>query len=173
MPRTKKQTKHKKLTKNNDDQFINNVIDKLKYTIITYRMEHKEEQKTILKYEIYTLKISFIVNTDEPLILITIIIKNGIDDTADIMDKVVPRINNYNNIQCDICFNEFIICKHSKTRFICSQCNIVYCFNCFKNLVNYGKGVIKCPNCRIITDTPLRDSKHLKMLLYMQEKEYC
>ena len=88
------------------------------------------------------------------------------------MDKVVPRINNYNNIQCDICFNEFINCKHPKTRFICSQCNIVYCFNCFKNLVNYGKGIIKCPNCRKITDTPLINSKHLKMFLEVSEKEY-
>ena len=45
MPRTKKQTKHKKLTKNNDvvydDQIINNVIGKLKHEIFKYETEKK------------------------------------------------------------------------------------------------------------------------------------
>ena len=49
MPRTKKQTKHKKWTKNNDvvydDQIINNVIGKLKYEILEYLIDKKKNIK--------------------------------------------------------------------------------------------------------------------------------
>ena len=181
MPRTKKQTKHKKLKNNNnvlyDDQLINNVIGKLKYEILEYVIEKKIEHKTFLKYVINILKISFIVNTEETLIFITYIIKNVTDltigDTADfIIDNVKTRPNNQNNIQCDICYYAFINCKCHKTCFICSQCNLVYCFNCFKNIVIYCNGIIKCPNCRKVTDTTLRDSEDIKVFLDMAEMEY-
>ena len=50
MPRTKKQTKHKKWANNNnvlyDDQLINNVIGKLKYEILEYVIDKKIEHKT-------------------------------------------------------------------------------------------------------------------------------
>jgi len=134
---------------------------------VKYEKE-KRKEKTILKYEFYILKISFIVNTDETLIFINFIIRDTVDL---IIDKVKTRLNNHNNIQCDICYNEFINCTYPKTRFICLQCNLVYCFNCSKNLVKYGKGITKCPNCRKITDTTLRNSEHFKLFLEMAEKE--
>ena len=60
----------------------------------------------------------------------------------------------------------------SKICITCSQCNLIYCFNCFKNLVIHGKGIIKCPSCRKLTDTTLRDSEDIKLFLSMSEAQY-
>ena len=175
MPWTNKRIQKNKLINNNDviiyeDKTvlnINDVINELKkeYEILEYTIEYNNFFDNIL----YTLKIIFNINSKDTLIFITVFI----NDTVNIIiNKIKNRLNTCNNIQCDICCNEFIIYKCSKVRITCSQCNLIYCFNCFKNLIIYGNGIIKCPNCRKITDTTLRDSRDIKLFLSMSEAQY-
>ena len=70
------------------------------YEILEYKTEHNNFLNNIL----YTLKITFIINSKETLILITVFINDTINI---IINKIKNRLNTCNNIQCDICFNEF------------------------------------------------------------------
>ena len=166
MPRTRKQTKQNKLNNNRiviyqENQIdIDNVINELKqeYEIIQYTTERNNFNNNIL----YTLKISFIINTKRTFIFITILKKDTVDT---IVKKIKNRLETSDNIQCYICCNEFTTYNCSKLRITCSQCNLIYCFNCFKKLVIYGSGIIKCPCCRKITDTTLQDSEYIKLFL--------
>ena len=174
MTRTNKKIQKTKLINNNviihqDKTILNidNIINELKkeYEILEYKTEHNNFLNNIL----YTLKITFIINSKETQIFISVFL----NDTSElIINKIKNRLNTCNNIQCDICYNEFITYKCSKVRITCSQCNLIYCYNCFKNLVIYGNGIINCPNCRKITDTTLRDSRDIKLFLSMSEAQY-
>ena len=138
---------------------------KKEYEILEYTIEYNNFFDNIL----YTLKIIFNINSKDTLIFITVFINDTINI---IINKIKKRLNKCNNIQCYICCNEFIFYKLSKIRITCSQCNLIYCFNCFKNIIIHGNGIIKCPCCRKIIDTKLRDIEDIKLFLSMSEAHY-
>ena len=101
--------------------------------ITQFKQEYDCDREKKYIIILYKLKITFIINTKEILIFVSIFLNDSVDV---IINTIKNRLNMCNNIQCDICCNEYRNYLCSKIRITNSQCNFIILYWLFLKLCN-------------------------------------
>jgi hypothetical protein len=79
---------------------------------------------------------------------------------------ISKKRTNRNDEFCSICE------KESKQKTSCSKCGENWCIQCYCDILEFGKGIMKCPYCRYQWGEKVK-SKHIIQSMIEQIKSNC